>query len=78
MRIIFMGTPEFAVPTLDLLVQEGFDIRLVVTQPDRPAQRGLRLSPPPVKAAALKLGLPVFQPEKINSPESLEKMRLIR
>lgn len=72
MRVVFMGTPEFAVPSLQAIVNAGQEVPLVVTQPDKPAGRGLKLTPPPVKVAAQKLGLVVFQPEKLNVPESLE------
>lgn len=72
MRVVFMGTPEFAVPSLEAVVRAGHEVPLVVTQPDKPAGRGLRLVPPPVKQAAQRLGLPVFQPEKLNVPESLQ------
>lgn len=72
MRVVFLGTPEFAVPSLQAVVNSGHEVALVVTQPDRPAGRGLKLTPPPVKIAAQKLGLPVFQPEKLNEPESLK------
>lgn len=72
MRVVFMGTPEFAVPSLQAIVNAGQEVPLVVTQPDKPAGRGLKLTPPPVKVAAQKLGLVVFQPEKLNAPESLE------
>lgn len=66
-RIIFCGTPAFAVPSLEALAKDpAFDIRLVVTQPDRPAGRRKTMTPPPVKVAAEKLGLPVWQPENIN------------
>ncbi len=72
MRIVFMGTPEFAVPSLQAIVKAGHEVPLVVTQPDKPAGRGLHLTPPPVKRAAQALGLPVFQPEKLNEPASLQ------
>lgn len=65
-RIVFMGTPDFSVPILEQLVKDGYDIPLVVTQPDRPKGRKKVLTPPPVKVAAKRLGLPVFQPEKIK------------
>src|SRR6266568_226117 len=68
--LVFCGTPQFAVPTLQKLV-EGFNVRLVVTQPDRPKGRGLGLVPSPVKQAAEKLGLPIYQPEKIKQNEEL-------
>ena len=59
MRLIFLGTPAFAVPTLERVVAAGHSVRLVVTQPDRPRGRGQNAAPPPVKEAALRLGLPV-------------------
>ncbi|WP_163579772.1 methionyl-tRNA formyltransferase [Gracilibacillus saliphilus] len=65
-KIIFMGTPDFAVPVLEGLIKEDFHIDLVVTQPDRPRGRKKILTPPPVKVAAEKHGIPVFQPEKIK------------
>jgi methionyl-tRNA formyltransferase len=67
LRIVFCGTPEFAVPTLEAVVAAGHDVRLVVTQPDRASGRGLELSAPPVKRKAMELGLPVIQPEKIKN-----------
>ena len=67
MDLVFCGTPTFAVPTLERLVSAGFRVRLVVTQPDRASGRGLELAASPVKRAALELGLPVIQPEKIKS-----------
>jgi methionyl-tRNA formyltransferase len=72
MRIVFMGTPEFAVPSLQAVVKSGHEVVLVVTQPDKPAGRGLKLKPPPVKVIAQQMGLPVFQPEKLNVPDSLQ------
>jgi methionyl-tRNA formyltransferase len=67
LRVVFCGTPEFAVPTLEAVVAAGCDVRLVVTQPDRASGRGLEFSAPPVKHKALMLGLPVTQPEKIKN-----------
>jgi methionyl-tRNA formyltransferase len=67
MSLVFAGTPRFAVPTLEKLVASGFHVRLVVTQPDRPRARGMELAPSPVKESALKLGIPVSQPDKIKS-----------
>ncbi len=69
MVIAFSGTPRFAVPTLEKLVSSGFEVRLVITQPDKPRGRGLELAPSPVKSRALELGLPVVQPDKIKSNE---------
>ncbi|HRL21238.1 MAG TPA: methionyl-tRNA formyltransferase [Alcaligenes sp.] len=62
MRIVFAGTPEFARIALDALLAHGFDVPLVLTQPDRPAGRGLKLAPSPVKQAAVQAGIPVLQP----------------
>ena len=67
MKLIFCGTPEFAVPTLDAVIAAGHEVALVVTQPDRAAGRGLEVHVPPVKQAALQHGLPVVQPEKIKN-----------
>ncbi len=76
-RVIFMGSPDFAVPILKSLAM-NYQLVGVVTQPDRPAGRGKKLSPPPVKLAALEFGLPVIQPEKLKEPgifETLENWR---
>jgi len=73
--IIFMGTPDFSVPALQqLAAQDDFHISLVVTQPDRPKGRGKKLTPSPVKIAALKLGLEVFQPKKLNDEDAWGKL----
>lgn len=66
MKIVFLGTGEFAVPTLEALHRGGHQVSLVVSQPDRPQGRGLTLRPTPIKAAAAELGSPVFQPEKLR------------
>ncbi|WP_273834809.1 methionyl-tRNA formyltransferase [Guptibacillus sedimenti] len=71
-KIVFMGTPDFSVPVLDMLVEEGYTIVGVVTQPDRPKGRKRVLTPPPVKVAAEKHGLPVLQPEKVKDPAQLQ------
>jgi methionyl-tRNA formyltransferase len=70
-KLVFCGTPQFAVPTLEKLADNGFRIDLVLTQPDRPKGRGLRLVPSAVKETALRLHLPVFQPEKIKQNDEL-------
>ncbi|MDR3271571.1 MAG: methionyl-tRNA formyltransferase [Peptococcaceae bacterium] len=75
MRFIFMGTPDFAVTSLRALAQAGREIVGVFTQPDRQAGRGKRLQPSAVKTAALELGLPVYQPEKIKTAESSDLLR---
>ena len=67
MDIVFMGTPDFAVPTLQMLIDEGYNIKAVVTQPDRPKGRGKKLAAPPVKQLAQKHGIPVLQPERIRT-----------
>jgi methionyl-tRNA formyltransferase len=72
MKLVFCGTPRFAVPSLERLAAAGFEIQLVVTQPDRPVGRGMELTPPPVKQSALKLDLPVVQPEKIKKNEEFQ------
>lgn len=72
MNLIFCGTPQFAVPTLEKLVAEKFSIQLVMTNPDEPRGRGHKVQPSPVKAAALKHGLPLFQPAKVKTDETLE------
>lgn len=72
LNLVFCGTPQFAVPTLERLVESGFDIRLLLTQPDRPKGRGLELVASPIKEAALRLGLPIYQPDKIKNNEELK------
>ena len=71
LNLVFCGTPQFAVPTLGKLVDAGFQVKLVLTQPDRPKGRGLELVASPVKQAAVKLDLPIYQPEKIKTNEEL-------
>ncbi len=75
MKIIFMGTPEFAVPSLEMLVNEGYKVIAVVTQPDKPKGRGNKLAAPPVKEFALEHGITVLQPSKIKTPEFVEQIR---
>src|SRR5580658_9829029 len=67
LNLVFCGTPRFAVPTLERLVEAGFEVSLVVTQPDRPKGRGLELVASPVKQRAVQLGLPITQPERIKN-----------
>ena len=73
-RIVFMGSPDFAVPTLEALAKR-YPLAGVVTQPDRPAGRGQGLVPPAVKEAALRLGIPVMQPEKLRLPEAMTQLQ---
>ncbi len=75
MKIIFMGTPDFAVGTLDALVEAGHEVSLVVTQPDRVKGRGKAISMPPVKECALKHEIPVFQPEKVKEDDAVMRLR---
>lgn len=73
-KIVFMGTPDFSVPVLQQIINDGYDVIGVVTQPDRPVGRKKILTPPPVKVEALKHDIPVFQPEKIRQEQELEKI----
>lgn len=75
MRIIFMGTPDFSVGTLEALAAAGHDICLAVTQPDKPKGRGKEMQYTPVKEAAIRLGIPVYQPKKVRDPECVEELR---
>jgi methionyl-tRNA formyltransferase len=77
MRLVYLGTPAFAVPTLDAIVEAGHEVLAVVTQPDRPRGRGQEPAAPPVKQAAIRLGLPVFQPERVRRPEGVEYLRAL-
>ncbi|WP_062201126.1 methionyl-tRNA formyltransferase [Massilibacterium senegalense] len=74
LKIIFMGTPDFSVPVLDQLVKDGYDVCAVVTQPDRPKGRKRIITPPPVKEAALKHQIPVYQPEKLRDSAELQQL----
>lgn len=71
MKIVFMGTPDFAVPSLKALVEAGYEICGVFTQPDKPKNRGMKLQASPIKEYALSVGLPVFQPAKMRDGEAL-------
>lgn len=75
MRIIFMGTPDFSVGTLEALIQAGHEVVLAVTQPDKPKGRGKEVQFSPVKEAALVHGIPVFQPRRIREPECVEELK---
>jgi methionyl-tRNA formyltransferase len=77
-RIVFMGTPEFACPTLQTLIERNEHLVAVVTQPDRPKGRGQKLMPPPVKTLALQHGIPVHQPLKVRDPAFIETVRSLR
>jgi methionyl-tRNA formyltransferase len=75
LRIIFMGTPDFAVPSLEILVQNQYQVVAVITSPDKPAGRGLKLTTSPVKDFALSHGIPVLQPDKLKAPAFLDELK---
>lgn len=75
LRIIYMGTPEFAVPSLDILVKNGFNVVAVVTVPDKPSGRGLQLNPSPVKTYAIENNIPVLQPEKLKDEDFQRELK---
>jgi methionyl-tRNA formyltransferase len=77
LKVLFYGTPAFALPTLDAVLRHH-DVVAVVTQPDRPAHRGQRLTSPPVKARALAASLPILQPPRLRDPEWPERLRALR
>lgn len=77
LRIVFFGTPEFAVESLDRIISDGHDVAAVVTPPDKPAGRGHKLLQSDVKKYALKKGIPVLQPEKLRNPAFIEQLRLL-
>ena len=74
LKIVFMGTPDYAVPSLRALHDSGHEVLAVVTQPDRPKGRGRKLTPPPVKNTAMHYGYPVLQPEKVGNHAFNEQM----
>lgn len=74
MKIVFMGTPEFAVGALEAIIEAGHEVVCAVTQPDKPKGRGKAIQFPPVKECALAHGIPVFQPVKIKTPEAVEQL----
>jgi methionyl-tRNA formyltransferase len=79
LKVVFCGTPEFAVPTLEAVIAAGHEVCLVVTQPDRAAGRGMEMQAPPVKRVAVACGIPVVQPEKIKTnAEFRERLEALR
>lgn len=78
MRIVFMGTPEFAVPSLLALIKAGHEVAAVFTQPDKPQGRKMILTPPPVKEAAAKQQIPVFQPKTLKAPEETARLSSLK
>jgi methionyl-tRNA formyltransferase len=77
-RVVFMGTPDFSVPVLQQLIQDGYDVVGVVTQPDKPKGRKKELTPPPVKVEAEKCGIPVLQPAKIREQDQYEQVLALK
>lgn len=77
MKIVFMGTPDFAVPSLKALLDSGETVTGVFTQPDKPKGRGHHLQPPPVKMAAEEYGIPIFQPVSLRKDETLEELKAL-
>ena len=77
LRIVFMGTPDFAVPCLQTLLESPHSVVGVFTQPDKPQGRKMVLTPPPVKVLAAENGVPVFQPEKMKDPATLEQLKVL-
>lgn len=78
LRIVFMGTPDFAVESLKALVENNYQIVGVITAPDRPAGRGQKLKQSPVKEYALSVNIPVLQPEKLKNPEFIEELKALQ
>ncbi len=77
LKIIFAGTPEFSVPTLNALYEEEYQILLVLTQPDRKSGRGMYLKSSPVKQKAKEYNIPIFQPNSLNSEDAFKKIKKI-
>ena len=77
MRLVFCGTPEFAVPTLEAVVEAGHEVLLVVTRPDQPAGRHMLVTAPPIVDAARRMGLPLAQPEKLGADEFVSRLRAL-
>ena len=75
MKIVYMGTPDFAVAPLAALAENGYEVEAVITQPDKPKGRGKTMMPTPVKEEALKHGIPVLQPVKVRDPEFVEELK---
>ncbi|MBQ4600075.1 MAG: methionyl-tRNA formyltransferase [Oscillospiraceae bacterium] len=78
MRVVFMGTPDIAATCLDRIIEDGFEVVGVYTQPDRPKNRGMKLAFSPVKERALRAGIPVFQPENFREDADVEQLRALQ
>lgn len=74
MNIVFMGTPDFAIPCLEMIISEGYVLKAVVTQPDKPKGRGKKILPPPIKRIAVKRGINLLQPDKVKTKKFKEKI----
>ena len=77
LKAVFMGTPDFAVPCLQVMLDEGIEVAAVVTQPDKPKGRGKKLAMPPVKELAIENGIQVYQPKRVKDGEFVEILREI-
>jgi len=77
LKIVFLGTPEFAVPSLEMLVKEGYEIAAVITQPDKPKGRGNKLTAPPIKEFAMTNGIKVLQPPKVRTSEFFHELQVL-
>ena len=75
LRIIFMGTPEFAIPSLEILIRNDYDIAAVITALDKPRGRGRKLTPSPVKQCAMDHGIPVLQPRNLKDPDFYNSLK---
>lgn len=78
LRVVFMGTPEFAVPSLQQIIEAGYDVPAVITVPDKPAGRGMKMQESEIKKKAIELGLKVLQPEKLRDPHFLEALKMLQ
>ena len=78
MRVVFMGTPDIAATCLQKIIEDGFEVAAVYTQPDRPKNRGMKLACSPVKEVALEHGIPVYQPENFRDPETVQQLRELK
>lgn len=78
MRVVFMGTPEFAVPSLEMLIKEDIEVIAAVTQPDRPVGRKRIITPPPVKMVAVEHNIPVYQPERVKDEEFVKVLTTLQ
>jgi methionyl-tRNA formyltransferase len=78
LRVVFMGTPEFAVPSLQQIIEAGYDVPAVITAPDKPAGRGMKMQESKIKKKAIQFGLKVLQPEKLRDPHFLDELQMLQ